>query len=158
MNWIPLGTIALPTPDYDKREYQKLHLERSIWQAKQLGRFVDDLYREVMIALQFGPIKIPSGKYTEQMKVERTQADLVNEMAKELSDLPRFTAYTKLIEGESAIIHKIKTEPFYKGISDAHIQDSLCYTRRDIVKQAIAQRLEDSKQRPGRYEPPPTHA
>jgi hypothetical protein len=44
------------------------------------------------------PVKVPSGKYDETPKRERTQAEMIDVMAQELTNLLRFTAYAKIIQ------------------------------------------------------------
>jgi len=128
--------------------------DRTLWQLKQLLEFIDVLLRKVPCILVTDPVKIPSGRYDETLRVERTQQDLINERAKELSDLPRFTAYTKTIAGETTAIHKIKTEPFPKGTNEAIIDSEAYHTKRDVVGGQIADRLMDEKMKHGRKPPP----
>src|SRR5687768_15803774 len=60
-------------------------------------------------------IKVPSGQYVEKHVNVRPVHDMTNEMAQELGKLPRFQAYTKIIdESQNEQIvrtHRIRTEP-----------------------------------------------
>jgi hypothetical protein len=60
-------------------------------------------------------IKVPSGQYVEKPTTTRTVADMTHEMGQELIDLPRFTAYAKLIRetgrGQSVFKGLIQTLP-----------------------------------------------
>jgi hypothetical protein len=75
--------------------------DRMHWQTIEVQLFISDCFRELPRLLAKEPIKVPSGKYEETLRVERTQQDLINETAMELSALPRFTAYAKAIEEQS---------------------------------------------------------
>lgn len=58
-------------------------------------------------------IKVPSRRYVEREVNTRTVADMTNEMAQELANLPRYTAYAKVVaetDGEERVIRtKIRT-------------------------------------------------
>jgi hypothetical protein len=59
-------------------------------------------------------IKVPSGQYVEKPVHVRPVHDMTNEMAQELTNLPRFTAYAKVIQEnnreQKVIKRKIKTK------------------------------------------------
>ena len=109
------------------------------------------------------PIKIPSGKYVETLRVERTQQDLNNEMANALSNLPRFQAYTKIIHesnGQQSVnTHRMQTRSLpaaknpgaeLQAITNAH---TLCKTRDDIETE-----IRERQNRWGRGSAPPQQA
>jgi len=112
---------------------------RTIWQFGELSAFTSLFIGNT---LDEDPIKIPSGRYVETLRVERTQQDLNNEMANELSNLPRYQAYVKLIDesGGKQIVrtHRMQTHPLpaitdpngeVQALTNGH---SLCKTRIDI--------------------------
>jgi hypothetical protein len=106
--------------------------------------------------------------------VERTQQDLVNEMAQELSSLPQYTAYAKLIAEQNGVQrvlkHKIQTFPLPPAVRSAEIEASLLEKshvlcqERELIEEEIRERQERWRPRPteeqGRREaeapPPPT--
>ena len=118
-------------------------------------------------------MKLTSGKFDETPKREHTQTEMIDVMTQELINLPRFTAYAKVIEekggGQAITKSKIKTLSlsrlreewdkfieFRKQRIEAYTNDSGCVRRRDEIEEEIKQRLE--KWRKGRSdEPPPTH-
>ncbi len=63
-------------------------------------------------------IKKPSGQYVEKEVPLRTVADMVNEMRGELTSLPNFTAYAKIMQAENGnqavAKHKINTPLWYE--------------------------------------------
>jgi hypothetical protein len=98
------------------------------------------------------PIKIPRGHYDETLKVERTQQDLINEMAIELGRLPRFNAYYKIIEereGRQRVLSgEMQTLPLPK---ETFTGDLIGYTKdngynfckeRDAIEAEIYERQE----------------
>jgi len=72
-------------------------------------------FRSAAAELSEKPLKVASGNYTESLRVERPQHDLVTDMVLELSRLPRYTAYAKFVEETNNIqftrTHKIHTLP-----------------------------------------------
>jgi hypothetical protein len=84
--------------DAGVKPYLQIVTERIVWQMTELQAFIQWCFVGSPSGLEDEPIKVSSGKYDESLKVERTQQDLINEMAMELSSLPRFTAYAKAIE------------------------------------------------------------
>jgi hypothetical protein len=141
---------------------------RVIWQMTELQHFIIITFRFSPNALEREPIKVTSGKYDEKLKVERTQADLITEMGQELANLPRFTAYAKVIEErngiQSVLKRKINTSltPSFQGYP-RYIKDKVIESGHQLCKER-SQIEEDLRQRQERWrssgseEPPPTHS
>jgi hypothetical protein len=112
-------------------------------------------------------IKIPSGQYVEKQVHVRQVHDMSDEMAQELSNLPRFNAYAKIIkeEGGQQTVWKgrIQTLPLipqYPNNNTGVIFDfssDLC-TNREEIEQQIRERQEKWRraQTPTSPEPPVT--
>jgi hypothetical protein len=119
-------------------------------------------------------IKVPSGQYVEKLVHVRPVHDMTDEMAQELANLPRFTAYVKAIEedrGKQTVTkHKMQTLELTKSyLEKAEDIESLpdlialhiifseyYYKKRTQIEEEIKQRIE--KWRKSRSdEPPPTH-
>lgn len=100
-------------------------------------------------------IKVASGQYVQRQVPSRTVIDMTNEMVQELISLPRFTAYAKLIAGQTTVKQKIQTyslssSPLYTPTGDALPR----YCRlRSQIEQEIRER-QTRWQRPP--EPPPS--
>jgi hypothetical protein len=92
--------------------------ERFGWQFMRTEWFIFYCLRLFSTNLWNEPVRIPSGKYDETLKVERTQQDLINEMAIELGRLPRFHAYYKIIQEtqgkQTVLAGKMQTLPLPK--------------------------------------------
>jgi hypothetical protein len=116
-------------------------VDRSMWQIAEIMSFVTYL-RAVGSMLSAMPIKTKSGVYTETVRMERTQIDIVNEMVQELSSLPRFIAYAKILEGDTVKKHKIKTHPLEElEPHDFGICEIEMYCKsRETIEQEIADR------------------
>jgi hypothetical protein len=107
------------------------------------------------------PIKIPSGHYDEALKVERTQQDLINEMAIELGRLPRFNAYYKIIEereGRQRVLSgEMQTLPLPK---ETFTGDLIGYTKGNGYnfckeREAIEAEIYERQEKWRRVKPPP---
>jgi hypothetical protein len=89
--------------------------DRVTWQLKEIQYFIHLCFRLLPSKLAHEPVKVASGFFDEAMKVERTQQDLVNEKAIELSSLPRFMAYAKITNeyngAQTVLTNKIQTIP-----------------------------------------------
>jgi DNA-binding protein H-NS len=139
--------------------------KRLTWQLAELQRFIYACFYVAPRILAEEPIKEPSRKYEETLRVERTQQDLVNEMALKLSRLPRFTAYAKVIEernGEQLVhtqeIQTLKPPPVQQSIATIEprllaASHKLC-KERDAIEDEIRQRQDRWRNR----RPPPTAA
>jgi hypothetical protein len=148
--------------------------QRLRWQLSELKLFINSCFRMAPSILIKEPLKVPSGKYEESLKVERTQQDLINEMVMELSSLPRFTAYAKAIEEQNNIqrvwkrkIQTLALPSVRRGLESEVIaleNGHLVCKERDKIDEEIQQRQEkwrrggDSGESPpqGRRTPPPT--
>jgi hypothetical protein len=141
---------------------------RLTWQMAELNLFIGHCLRFVPSVLAKEPIKVPSGKYTETLKVERTQQDLINEMAMELASLPQYTAYAKLIAEQNGVQrvlkHKIQTLPLPPAVRGAEIEASLIEKshvlckERELIEAEIQARQDRWRPRPTQQppdEPPP---
>jgi hypothetical protein len=72
--------------------------ERIAWQLIELQSFIFECLRLFPWYLAQAPIQIQSAQYDEEPKREKTQGEMIDIMAQELTNLPRFTAYAKIIE------------------------------------------------------------
>jgi hypothetical protein len=142
--------------------------DRSHWQTIETQLFVSDCFRKLPRLLAKEPIKVPSGKYEETLRVERTQQDLINEMAMELSSLPRFTANAKVIEerDKTQLVHKQQIQtlpmpPVQQSIATIEprllaASHQLC-KERDAIEDEIRQRQDRWRNRqPPPRQPPPS--
>jgi len=150
--------------------------ERIAWQLNEIQQFVFLCLRSIPWNLAKNPIQTQSAQYDAEPKREKTQSEMVDIMAQELSNLPRFHAYTKIIkeEGGRQTVWKglIETNPLFplnpnnqeKEIAD--ISSELC-TKREEIEQQIRGRQEKwrnvpqtptqtPQQPPPTSEPPPT--
>jgi hypothetical protein len=85
------------------------------WQIKEMLNFVMICLKLITNALADDPITLPTSDYEGAHKRERTQADIITEMAQELMNLPRFTAYAKMLKENNTTQtvekHKLTTVP-----------------------------------------------
>ena len=95
--------------------YLRTVSERIVWQMTQLQHFLLLVLRSMPATLARDPVLIPSTKYDEEPKREKTQGEMITIMAQTLADLPRFTAYAKIIDekaGKQVVVkRKIATYP-----------------------------------------------
>jgi hypothetical protein len=164
----------LDTPSHEVRSYWQKVIERTYWQTAELSLFLMYCFRQAPLILMGSSIKVPSGRYDETLKVERTQQDLINEMAMELSSLPRFQAYAKIIDEQDGVQrvlkHKIQTLPLPSALRGAEIEaclieksHGLC-KERELIEAEIWERQaqwhprpENEPQQPPEEPVPPTH-
>ena len=92
-----LGVDFTDLPFEKRAPYLQLVTNRIHWQLEEIQFFVPWLFLWIPHSLSSQPVKVASGHYDETLRVERTQQDLVNEKAIELSGLPRYTAYAKVL-------------------------------------------------------------
>jgi hypothetical protein len=116
--------------------------QRIGWQVTELQSFIIYISMSARM-LQDYPLKVPSGHYDESLKMERTQIDIVNEMVQELSSLPRFTAYAKILERDTSQKYKMRTreitvknEGYELNIAD----DAMSCQTREAIEKEIADR------------------
>jgi hypothetical protein len=104
-----------PDPLDEHSPIMKTFGQRIICQWGALQFLIHFLFRAIPKRLVKQPVKVPSGKYDESLRVERPQHDLVTDMVLELTRLPRFTAYAKIIQEEknkqTVKIYKMQTHP-----------------------------------------------
>jgi hypothetical protein len=126
----------------------KLEIDRLIAEQKpSFEQLVRD-FRQVMQALVHEPIETLSPVVAEKPGSQRSIADMVNEMAQELIQLPNREAYVKLgVSGAESV--KIQTLPLAPGCSPSDLEtrkrtiseNTLPYTtNRDDVERALQQR------------------
>jgi hypothetical protein len=147
---------------------------RARWQIIEVQRFINDCFQRLPRLLAKEPIKVPSGKYEETLKVERTQNDLIADMELELSRLEPRTAYVHVVQQRNGIQvvrqAKIRTlplpQPNDQSLMDTIIKQSHAkvYKLRTEIEEEIRQGQEkwrrggESGQPPSqqRRKPPPT--
>jgi hypothetical protein len=140
--WAHNAAPSTDTNDPKAKQYFGLCLSRAYWEIYELGQFVVACFPVGGDCLQKYPVKVLSNKYEESLRVERPQHDLVTDMELELSRLPRYQAYAKIIQEENdrqtVKTHRIETHPLppiinFVGEDQAIINaQSLCKTRDDI--------------------------
>jgi hypothetical protein len=149
-------------PEEEVFPYLQLIRKRTLWQINILHQFLFRCLWYCPIELEKQPVKTPSGKYDESLRVERTQQDLNNETVNELSNLPRFQAYVKLIDesgGKQGVrTHKMQTLPLSGRQNTGNIDHAILAAReagkkRDEIEAEIRAR-QDKWGRGG--SPPPT--
>jgi hypothetical protein len=95
------------------RIYVKM-FARSAWKFTETLYFLYLCIWSVGHCLYWKPFKVPSGNDDDPPRGERPQHDLVTDMVLAMTRLPRYQAFTKVIEetdGEQSVsIHKIKTK------------------------------------------------
>ena len=151
-------------PFEEKEPYLRIATERIKWQMNELNHFILYCLRALPSFLARSPIKIQSVQYDEEPKREKTQAELIDEAALELGNLPRYAAYAKVIDesrGEQVVLkQKIKTLPLpplhlsdieSRAIENGH---SLCKERVHIEEE-IRQRQEKWRRNTPSRRPPP---
>ena len=149
--------------DPPARKYFELCLRRGFWQTYEIGVFLTHCFLLSGSILQEVPVKVPSNRYEETLRVERPQHDLVTDMELELSRLPRFRAYAKIAQEkddrQTVQTHKIQTNPLpkiedsqgeIKAIDNAHPSCK----ERDEIEEEI--RARQSPWRDGGQSPPTT--
>jgi hypothetical protein len=131
------------TLPFEKVEpYLRIITERNVWQMTELQNFIVMVLSTLPVALDEKPVYVQSGDYDEAPRRERTQAEMVDSMSRELSNLPRYQAYVKLIDEvqnkQIVRIHALQTHPLpaktntdmvAQAIANGH---TLCQTREAI--------------------------
>jgi hypothetical protein len=168
------GADFQKVPDDVRLPYLQTVVERLLWQVNNLQVFIVHCCNVLPLILRKTPVKIPSGKYDETLTMERQQADLVHQIAQELINLPRFSAYVKLVDKAHVIKAKIRTQPLPKQNSRVHSRGMqiLCHFNswhngyikpRDWIEKEARARQTSWQDRPPEpplhlEEPPPTSA
>lgn len=151
-------------------------LQESLCNPRELTTCIRLLAMAAVVLRQF-PVKLPSGQYTETLRVERLQQDLNNEMANILENLPQYQAYAKIIDESlgTQLVWKshIQTYPLPSPLRGAEIEQSLLEKshifckERTLIEEEIQKRQErwltisrpqspNGRQTPPPSEPPPT--
>ena len=82
-------------------------------------------FRDVLQALVDQPITAGSGIYEMVPGIQRTFADMVNEMALELPNLPRYTAYCKVVKEVAGVQRILKYQVYPDPLSSVNDQQFL---------------------------------
>jgi hypothetical protein len=173
-------------PQLDKettRPYLKHVTERLVWQMTELQKWILMLFQYCPAVLEREPVHLPSSHYDETPKREKTQGEVIDEIARELVGLPRYTAFAKVIQerGGVQVVLKRKietipmpqvpqrylTDPKYLALRGSiernTIQAGTCLPRVLIEAELRHRRERWQRSRPsapekpkGRDEPPPT--
>jgi hypothetical protein len=108
-------------PFETKEPFMRLVAERIIWQLTELQNFIIECLRFFPWHIAQNPIQIQSAQYEEPVR-DKTQSEMVDIMAQELTNLPQYSAYVKVIDEEdghqSVYKGKIKTYPIDYAIED----------------------------------------
>jgi hypothetical protein len=152
MAYLPIqfrfGVDFTNLPYEKKAPFLELVRNRLIWQLKELQFFISFCFVMAPYALARDPVKVPSGVYDQSLKFERTQQDLINEKAIELSNLPRFSAYAKVLfekeNRQTVWTGKIHTNPLpaeKNNLEDEAIRNGYSISRkRSEIEEQIRQR------------------
>ena len=147
--------------------------ERIGWQLNEMQGFIVICLRILARQLTSDPIQIQSTQYEEPVR-DKTQGEMIDIMAQELSNLPRFQAHTKIIKEEdgkqSVWKGKIQTLPLFPEYPNNNqerifnFSSELC-TKREEIEAQIRERQEkwrrptveaSTPQVPPTPKPPPT--
>jgi hypothetical protein len=159
------------TPDSCARYINSVP-KRERWMAERVMALLTEL-RYCMAVLGNAPLLTPSGQYQAKMQ-PRAYADMTNQRANELSQLPNFQARVRFLSAGEGVV---KTKPLPPLLSGAALEARIQrikrrnweegYTRyyKDVEKD-IRERVERLRRpvtetrRPGRrpHDPPPTSA
>jgi hypothetical protein len=106
------GEKHTEVPYEEKESYLRTFVERVVWQVTEFSDFILHCLRGLPWYLADNPIQIQSAHYEEPVR-DKTQGEMVDIMAQELMNLPRFTAYAKIIQErlikQGVFIHKLNT-------------------------------------------------
>jgi hypothetical protein len=152
----------IPSSRMDKATDTEKIRERAFWQFYETNSFLFHCFDVVPSNLYHDPIKLPSGKYEEEPKREKTQGEMITEMEQELNSLTNHTAYVKTATGKGKMMQAVPDDALlgeprvdvraiawrtalYRGI----------LRQRSDIEAEIRERQEQWKRPPGN-EPPPT--
>src|SRR5512139_1458907 len=103
--------IATQLPSEADREAVKraclseLFREQNTWNAGAVLKVVDDFVEFcTLLSKPENQIKVPSGQYIEREVTTRSSVDMKAEMAQELADLPRYTAWAKILDPTNEVL------------------------------------------------------
>jgi len=127
--------------------------EEEIKEGVRIGHFHKDLLTIINDFVEFcyllreptNHIKIASGNYIEKTVNVRTVQDMINEMTRELANLPRFHAYAKIsdeVNGQQVTkTHQIETFPLPHLLNDNPNLKTYEYCKeRDFIEKEIRTR------------------
>jgi hypothetical protein len=149
--------------DHTVNTYFQKAVHRTMWQVTQIRAFLIMCFGLGGSLLQEEPVKIASNRYEETLRVERPQHDLVTDMELELSRLPRYQAYAKIIDESQdrqlVRTHRIQTHPLPERTNmnmeaQAIAKGHLLGKKRDAIEEEIRER--QSRWRPGAGKAPQT--
>jgi hypothetical protein len=106
---LALGMNYRELPDEQTDPVLRKFTERLGWQINEISEFIIYCFQILPNALNKDPIKVQSNQYEEELPREKTQGEMVDIMAQELANLPRFSAYAKVID------EKDEQDCLYKG-------------------------------------------
>jgi hypothetical protein len=112
-------------------------VERIAWQYSEMQAFILFCSHPAGITLEHLPIKVATGKYEENPKRERTQRELFDEKVQELSNLPRFTAYAKILHeknGRQTVLKKKFNTEAYSKSSETWLENAKRRTTQNAHK------------------------
>jgi hypothetical protein len=142
---------------------------RLSWQISELVLFIGMCLNIAPERLRDFPVKLPSGKYSETLKVERTQQDLNNDMVQELLELQPHTAYVKkatwkgkiqsvvIDKAAAALLEASRIELVdVRGIARDNAVRDLILRKRGDIEAEIRERQERWRHPPDTEPPSPT--
>src|SRR5215213_8499090 len=171
--WLPTRPVDVPPRVFNDTERKNI---KDVCYRELLSHNSSEAFTKIKECIEFcqllqdpeNHIKVPSGQYVEKPVSIRTVADMTNAMVQDLCELPRYTAYAKVLqetEGEQEVWKgKIKTNPMlplptgemathFVGIEARiieHTRQTCCRSRIEIEEEIRARR---NSWRPP--EPPP---
>jgi hypothetical protein len=149
--------ICSPNPTF--KQYIGAIAQRFlVWDSQrqefnQMVNFIQCL-RDVMDVLAAKPVLVDSGQYQPKYGPPRTYADVQNEIATNLANLPRFTARVKCEDGEFVVKTLAPSQGLYGKALDERIERIRARTRRNYcrprreVEQEIADRQKQGSLQP----------
>jgi hypothetical protein len=116
-------------------------------------------------ALMIEPIMAESGRFEEKPLAPRTYADVQNEIASNLANLPRFTARVKIATDTQTVEHTVKTLSPDQGlgrtaleqrkatIKAQNVQQGYYRTRKDVEEEITNRQQHFSGSSPAKPQP-----
>jgi hypothetical protein len=169
------GRAHTSLPEEAVLPYLQTVTERIAWQLAALQQFILSAFRSCPAVFARAPVQVSSATYDEAPKREKTQGELIDEMAVAMTQTPRFTAYAKVIheqDGHQTVLkRKIVTRPLpslpERPLTDAegHSPTTIIelntiraglYRPRAQIEQEVRRRREHWRKRPDAEKPPDT--
>jgi hypothetical protein len=167
------GRAHTSLPEEAVMPYLQTVTGRIAWQLATLQQFILRAFRSCPAVFARAPVQVSSGTYDEAPKREKTQGELIDEMAVAMTQTPRFTAYAKVIheqDGHQTVLkRKIVTRPLpglpERPLTDAegHSPSTIIelntiraglYRPRAQIEHEVRQRREHWHKRPDSEKPP----